>query len=320
MQKPFKTLDEQIDLLISRNLIITDKEKAKKYLLTNNFYNIINGYSKYFPREGDIYINKTTFDEVWHLYLFDKELKEHLMSAILSTETHVKSSFAYRFAEQYPDITYSYLRTESYDPQKLLDVQSTLSKLYTTLNRAQHNKDNKSIAHYINNYHNVPIWVLINYIEFGNLRHMIKYSPQTIQNKVAVDMVEFLKFNMEEPQKVLFSPEHMLSFLSGINDVRNICAHTNRLLDFHCKADVKYLNPLHHKYGIETKDVRNTVYDVFIVLQCFLTKPEYGTLHNKIRKSMNRLDNCLSSITINQIISKLGFPNDWNRNQRTISY
>ena len=44
--KTFKTLDEQIQLLHNRNLIINDEDYAKKYLLSNNYYNIINGYSK----------------------------------------------------------------------------------------------------------------------------------------------------------------------------------------------------------------------------------------------------------------------------------
>ena len=44
--KPFKTIVEQIHQLNDRNLTIKDKEKAKKYLLDNNYYNVINLYSK----------------------------------------------------------------------------------------------------------------------------------------------------------------------------------------------------------------------------------------------------------------------------------
>ena len=54
--KPFKTIEEQIILLKQRGLIIPDEDKAKKVLLSNNYYNIINGYSKYFPMRGDNYI------------------------------------------------------------------------------------------------------------------------------------------------------------------------------------------------------------------------------------------------------------------------
>lgn len=38
--KPFKTIDEQYNLLLSRGLLFTDENKAKQYLLNNNYYNV----------------------------------------------------------------------------------------------------------------------------------------------------------------------------------------------------------------------------------------------------------------------------------------
>lgn len=45
--KPFRTLDEQLNILHKRGLHISDYPRAKRYLLTNNYYNVINGYSKF---------------------------------------------------------------------------------------------------------------------------------------------------------------------------------------------------------------------------------------------------------------------------------
>lgn len=42
--KEFKTIDEQIALLQSRGLIISDKEQASEFLLFNNYYRV-SGYS-----------------------------------------------------------------------------------------------------------------------------------------------------------------------------------------------------------------------------------------------------------------------------------
>ena len=42
--KPFKTYDEMIDILISRNLIINDKDYAKKLLSDYSYYSLINGF------------------------------------------------------------------------------------------------------------------------------------------------------------------------------------------------------------------------------------------------------------------------------------
>ena len=48
MEKTFKTIDEQIELLKSRNLNIKNNEKAKEILLNNNYYYLINGYKELF--------------------------------------------------------------------------------------------------------------------------------------------------------------------------------------------------------------------------------------------------------------------------------
>ena len=49
--KPFKTLDEQIEILEDRNLVFTNKEEAKDYLLHNNYYNICLLYTSPSPRD-----------------------------------------------------------------------------------------------------------------------------------------------------------------------------------------------------------------------------------------------------------------------------
>ena len=51
MEKEFKTIDEQIELLQSRNLHIENENIARKILLNNNYYYLINGYK-------DLFLNK----------------------------------------------------------------------------------------------------------------------------------------------------------------------------------------------------------------------------------------------------------------------
>ena len=307
--KKFKTLDEQILLLKSRGLIIPDEQYAKNYLLSNNYYNIINGYSKYFPRSGDNYTNKTTFDEVSRLYLFDKELKQEIFRALISVESHLKAIFAHRFAETYPSKPYAYLDTACYDSNKKLLVATTIYQLAKIINRYKQISDT-SIYHYYNKYNDVPIWVLANYLDFGELRYMLTFSPTKLQNKVAKDFEDFIKQHINS--STLFSPEIMLSFIENINDVRNICAHNNRLIGYQCRRDSKYWQPLHKPYNIAASDSRRSVYTVFISTQCFLSRAEYASLHNTIRKLMNHhLERYLFSISPNTILATLGFPKDW---------
>jgi len=74
--KEFKTVEEQIKLLKSRGMIFENEEYAKKILLTNNHYNIINGYKNLFIIDKtDNYKNGTKFEEVYSLYDFDRQLR-----------------------------------------------------------------------------------------------------------------------------------------------------------------------------------------------------------------------------------------------------
>ena len=47
--------------------------------------------------------------------------------------------------------------------------------------------------------------------------------------------------------------------------------------------------------------------------QCFLSKNEYGVVHNTIRKECNKLQNRMETIDYNEILAKLGFPKDWHK-------
>ncbi len=46
--KPFKTLDEQLNILRARGLEIYDEDKGKHILLTASYYDLINGYKDIF--------------------------------------------------------------------------------------------------------------------------------------------------------------------------------------------------------------------------------------------------------------------------------
>lgn len=89
--KPFLSINQQIKLLEDRGLLIKDIEQAKKYLLTQNYYNIINGYGKFFPRKNEQYTNGSTFDEITHLFVFEREVKHAFFEAIIAMETHLKA-------------------------------------------------------------------------------------------------------------------------------------------------------------------------------------------------------------------------------------
>lgn len=83
------------------------------------------------------------------------------------------------------------------------------------------------------------------------------------------------------------------------------------MLGFKCRGHVHYLPKLHDKYSITNESKKQDVYNVFIVMQCLLSKNQYALLHNTLLKKTKNLNNKLKTIDTNIILSCLGFPNNW---------
>ncbi len=78
--KPFKTYEEQLQILKGRGLSVDDETRAIDILSRANYYNIVNGYKKVFLKRnlnGNIispeeYKENSTFEELYSLYSFPK--------------------------------------------------------------------------------------------------------------------------------------------------------------------------------------------------------------------------------------------------------
>ena len=64
-----------IEYLLSKGVIISNKEDALKKIERYTYYSIINTYKSVFKNEDGNYICNVSFDEIYALFDFDKELK-----------------------------------------------------------------------------------------------------------------------------------------------------------------------------------------------------------------------------------------------------
>ena len=75
--KDFKTIDEQLEILRSRGLIIDDENIAKEFLLYNNYY-LISGYSLTL-RKNNIFSKSASFQNIIDIYNFDHEFRHVIL-------------------------------------------------------------------------------------------------------------------------------------------------------------------------------------------------------------------------------------------------
>lgn len=88
MDKTFTSTNAQLRKLRSRGMVISNGSKAKRIIEMENYYNLINGYKRLFldpsySGPDEAYLPGTRFEEVYALYLFDRELRNLFMRYIL---------------------------------------------------------------------------------------------------------------------------------------------------------------------------------------------------------------------------------------------
>lgn len=97
--KSYKSYRQQLTILRSRGMIIgkgSQGARVMRILERENYYNIINGYkdlflaSKSTANTDEVYKTGTTFNEVYALYNFDRELRNIYLKYLLKLEDGVK--------------------------------------------------------------------------------------------------------------------------------------------------------------------------------------------------------------------------------------
>lgn len=157
LEKVFKTLEEQVDLLKNRGLKV--EQSDKKILEIENYYNVINGYKDLFlkKKNPDFYKEGASFKEIYALFEFDRKIRMIFLSKILKIEHNIKSLIEYYFSKQYGHNDY-FLFENFRIPSKKVSfskIEEVINVLKDSISKSI-GKDN-TITHYSNNHGYVPL-------------------------------------------------------------------------------------------------------------------------------------------------------------------
>ncbi|KEZ20564.1 Abi family protein [Mycoplasma capricolum subsp. capricolum] len=305
--KEFKTFEEQIEILKSRGLIITNEQKAIEILKQENYYNIVNGYKDLFLKKSldnsqDIFIENTNFDELYSLFLFDRELRSILLKYILIFERDFKTTIAYNFSKKYNrnNKIDSYLYPENYK-DNYIDVLNFIS----TINQTIVSKSEKTnyIKHYIKQYGHAPLWVVVNILSFGNMVYMFRILKDDDKNNIILFYVNrFLEQNNKE-NNLWFRSDSFLSLLKILNIVRNVCAHEERMYNIKFdRVSTKDISEMidYNFYG----DLKLAI--VFVFLKMILTRNNFISLKEEIIMLFNKFNDKFETVLFNEILNEMG--------------
>lgn len=228
--KPFTTYEQQIELLKSRGLNIQDENLAKQCLEKFGYFNIINGYKDAFleNRKNETYKKSANFQDIVDLYLFDKNLKNKVLVFILGIENTIKTIIAYEFAKIHGADTY--LNANNYNtknPTLTKQISMLILKIKECIETDKKEKQYDCLKHYRTNHNTIPIWVLFNYLTFGNVSKF--YSLLQTQTKKAIATHISQVFNFD------FNTQDFYTSIRILVNLRNLCAHNQRLYDYTTK-------------------------------------------------------------------------------------
>jgi abortive infection bacteriophage resistance protein len=94
--KPPLPINEQIDLLKSRGLVVADDGKLEYYLKNISYYHL-SIYFKHFQKD-DIFYKGTNFEDVLRIYIFDNKLRLLLLELLERIEKSFKCRMAYELS------------------------------------------------------------------------------------------------------------------------------------------------------------------------------------------------------------------------------
>jgi abortive infection bacteriophage resistance protein len=313
--KPYLPIVDQVQLLLRRQMAISDPVSASDWLRRVGYYRF-SGYAYPF-RKSQVQVNPTTgatnvvvlddfqsgttFQQVIDLYLFDKSLRALYLDAIELIEVGLRVEIALLLGVRDP---LCHLNPRQFDAKFSMLPFPTGSKHATWIrNQAEkfRHSNEEFVKHFKARYAgDLPIWMAIEVWDFGMMSHLL-------EGLSSAD-----RASLSRPFG-LVRDNILPSWTRNLNVVRNICAHHGRLWNRSLASVTPILPltseipPIDHLVGDRRAQTR--VYASAVILRHLLQ-----TLH-PTSDWAGRLKTLLASFPrsggVN--LAQGGFPSSWEQ-------
>lgn len=299
--KPFLSVSEQIYKLRSQGLKIFSDDSTKDILRTHSYYSFVNGYCDLLvksksPRQFKV---GASFEELTAIYDFDTSFREYLFPQILYIEEKIKATCINVFCGYKEDNTYLYEMDKYLDVSIYDTVNETkkdaAKKLIKSLKRAIKSNidaENKPFVYSQSTYGYVPFWILTTNMSFGQISRFYECINVNIRTRIA--------------KRYHLSEKDLRTVLKILSNIRNLCAHNNRVY----LSRIPYM--LSPSIGL---GVHNTRIDprcnhkfgsALYALRFLLNQKKFGRIIQELSKSLTILNKKLRTITIKDVLLKMG--------------
>lgn len=286
--KEYKSNEELINYLSSKGVIIFDKKDTLEKIERYTYYSIVNTYKNIFKDKNGDYINNVSFDDIYAVFEFDKNLKNIVLKYCLEIETVIKSIMANQISKVYG--IKDYLNISNWDNKIKIDIKENLLKKINNEIEKDYNV-HTAVTHYIDKYGFIPPFVLVKILTFGVASSYYGLLKQSDRQAIA----KYFKI----------SDKLLKQILKNLTTVRNVAAHSDRLYNYTSKFYISF--KLIDENYIKSDNITN-LYMVVRCMERLLTKEQYEALYNSIYEEIKELNEKIKSIKITKITEIMGFP------------
>ena len=304
--KVFKTIEEQIQILISKGLTVEDYDKTSEILLRENYF-FLNGYRSPFLIIGTKrFVEGSTFEELYSLFKFDRYFRNIIFKNVLIVENNYKSIFSYVLSKKYGYKEKDYLNVNNFNKNK--DTNRQINDLLRKLKRQIriNGYQHQATSHYINNYGYIPMWVSVKVLSFGLMSELFSILKDVDREEIAS------YYNI--------SADELEDYLSILSNYRNLCAHEDILYNHETQKEID--DTTYHEL-LEIPQVegeyiygKHDIFALIIILKQMLTHTDFKMMMNEIDYEIEWLSSKLHSIDVQKVLYRMGFPD----NYKQISY
>jgi len=250
--KPTILIQDQINQLKSRGLIIDNEDFAKEILSNISYYRLV-GY--WWPMQADktlhTFKSNSTFENVIAIYNFDRELRILLFDVIERIEIGFRTKLIYHLSHE---ISPWWFEDASLFKNAVEHTETLLS-----IDRELRQTKEVFIKEHYRNYHTdsrrPPAWKTLEVISFGVISKLYGNLKPSVLSK---DIIA----------KELGTVNHTFlpSWLQTIAQIRNICAHHGRLWNKNLPGRPKLLPRPPYPWIIDVPD--NSEHSMLYVHLC----------------------------------------------------
>ena len=300
IDKQFKNLEEQIEILKYKGMTIPNEKYAQQILLRENYF-FLNGYRYPFMKSTNdkTFLPGVTFEEMYSLFLFDRSIRNVFFKNLLVIENNLKSIFSYQLSKKYGYKEKDKNFTQERAKQKQVNDLIHKMKRQIRVNGSQHS----ATAHYMSNYGYIPLWILVKVLSFGIIGELFSILKYEDQKKIC----ELYQLDIAT----------MTIYLPILSNYRNLCAHEDILYENRTQKEIP--NTIYHQLldipqtDGEYESGKQDLFALLIIMKQMLSQEEFKNMTLELEMQMNNLAYNLHTISLQKIMKRMGFPDNWKQ-------